>query len=246
MILRSTLQKKKKLSCKDVVAKVQISGSPLLLTNLKKTVIDPASFRSLLKFSVGIQLFSGNHNCPDCGTAQDNFGYHATSCKVASGAIDKHNSIVESIFLNMRSAAINCSKESVNIGDDSNRQRPGDVYMPDFDIYGEAYFDVSVINPCATSYINRASQGILEASKIRYDQKTAKYCDLGPKMKPLVVEATGGWHPYSFNYLKTISEHIATRTNKCVTATLNLLLTEASFCLQRHQGNMLVRRCLGL
>jgi hypothetical protein len=41
-----------------------------------------------------MQLFSGNHNCPDCGKHQDNFGHHAMTGKVASGAIDKHNSIV--------------------------------------------------------------------------------------------------------------------------------------------------------
>jgi hypothetical protein len=28
-------------------------------------------------------------------------------------------------------------------------------------------------------------------------------------MAPLVVEHTGGWHPYSLKYLKGIADHIA-------------------------------------
>jgi hypothetical protein len=39
-------------------------------------------------------LFSAVHKCPDCGKQEDKFDHHAMCCKVASGAIDKHNSIV--------------------------------------------------------------------------------------------------------------------------------------------------------
>jgi hypothetical protein len=63
------------------------------------------------------------------------------------------------------------------------RQRPGDIYMPEFDVYGDAFFDVSIINVCAPSHVKKSAKGQLEGSKIR---------------------------------------------------------------LQRNQGNMLVRRCLGL
>jgi hypothetical protein len=59
-----------------------------------KTVIEPSGFRMLLKYLLGMPLFSGLHKCPDCGKQQDKFGHHVMCCKVASGAIDKHNSIV--------------------------------------------------------------------------------------------------------------------------------------------------------
>ena len=118
--------------------------------------------------------------------------------------------------------------------------------MPEFDVYGDAFFDVSVISICANSYVSRAAKGQLEGSKIRYVQKMAKYPDLGTRFKPLVIESTGGWHPYSFDYLKTLADHIAAKTNKTARDALNGLLTTSAFCLQRHQGTMLVRRCLGL
>ena len=209
------------------------------------TVIESSSFRALLKYSIGLPLFSGVHKCPDCGKNQDKYGHHALSCKVASGSIDKHNSIVNGIFKHLKQAFITCCSEAFNPMKD-NRERPGDIYMPEFDVYGDAFFDVSVISICADSYFSRAAKGQLEGSKIRYDTKMAKYPDLGSRFKPLVIESTGGWHPYSFDYLKTLADHIAAKTNKVARDALNSILTTSAFCLQRHQGTMLVRRCLGL
>lgn len=213
--------------------------------NHRKTVIDGSAFRALLKYSIGLPLLNGSHRCPDCGKIQDNYGHHALSCRVASGSIDKHNSIVDNIFRRLKKAHITCSSEAYNPMKD-NRERPGDIYMPAFDVYGDAFFDVSVISICAESYFTRAAKGQLEGSKIRYDAKMKKYPDLGYRFKPLVIESTGGWHMYSFDYLKTLAEHIATKSNMIAKDVLNELLTTVSCCLQRHQGTMLVRRCLGL
>jgi hypothetical protein len=209
------------------------------------TVIEASAFRALLKYSCGMPLFTGEHKCPDCNRIQDNFGHHAVSCKKAAGAIDKHNSIVNSIFIQMKSAGINCCSEAFNPLQ-INRQRPGDIYMPEFDSLGDAFFDISVISIGADSYYKRAAKNQLAGSDIRYQQKISKYPELGNRFKPLILESTGGWHPFSFNFLKTLADHIAARTNKTAKDSLNALLTAASFCLQRHQGTMLVRRCLGL
>ena len=118
--------------------------------------------------------------------------------------------------------------------------------MPEFDSLGDAFFDISVISIGADSYYKRAAKNQLAGSDIRYQQKISKYPELGNRFKPLILESTGGWHPFSFNFLKTLADHIAARTNKTAKDSLNALLTAASFCLQRHQGTMLVRRCLGL
>ena len=118
--------------------------------------------------------------------------------------------------------------------------------MPEFDVYGDAYFDVSAISICAESYVSRAAKGQLEGGKIRYKHKMDKYPELGSRFKPLVLESTGGWHPYSFDYLKTLADHIAARTANTANDALNSILTTSAFCLQRRQGTMLVRRCLGM
>jgi hypothetical protein len=54
-----------------------------------------------------------------------------------------------------------------------------------------------------------------------------KYPDLGPRFKPLVLESTGGWHKLSFNYLRTLANHIVSRTkstNKLASEALPLFL----------------------
>ena len=209
------------------------------------SVIEPSAFRLLLKYSIGMPLFSDVRNCPDCGKTMDKFGHHALSCRKASGAIEKHNSIVNSIFLQMKAAGINCCSEAFNPMKDC-RQRPGDIYMPEFDVRGDAFFDVSVISIGSDSYYARAAKSKLSGSEIRYQSKMSKYPDLGFRFKPLVLESTGGWHPYSIGFLKILSVHIAARTNKSAIESLNALLSVSSFCLQRHQGAMLVRRCLGV
>ena len=143
----------------------------------------------------------------------------------------------------MKAAGISCCSEAFNPMKDCS-QRPGDIYMPEFDVRGDAFFDVSVVSIGADSYYARAAKSKLAGSEIRYQAKKTKYPDLGFRFKPLILESTGGWHPYSFGYLKTLSEHIASRTNKSAKDALNSILSAASFCLQGHQG-MLVRRCLG-
>ena len=77
------------------------------------------------------------------------------------------------------------------------RTRGLDLFVPDFDVYGDGFLDVSVINITSKSYLPKASKTKLAGSNIRYAEKRKKYHDLGPNFKPLVIESTGGWHAYS-------------------------------------------------
>ena len=214
--IRETIKSNSNIKTKVLLEGRSCKGANYWLTSIpnlwSNTVIDPAAFRCLLKYSIGIPIMSEDQRCPDCGKNQDKFGHHALSCKVASGKIDRHNSIVEGISAQLKIAAINHRVEKSNPMSNS-RERPGDLYMPEFDTYGEAYFDVSVISICADAYYNRADLGQLKGSDIRYKAKMKKYPDLGSRFKPLVLESTGGWHAYSFEYLKKLADHIASRTN---------------------------------
>jgi hypothetical protein len=52
---------------------------------------------------------------------------------------------------------MSCIYESKNLNNPS-RQRPGDIFAPEFDNYGGAYFDVSVI---VKSHLGKSSKGLL-------------------------------------------------------------------------------------
>jgi hypothetical protein len=234
---------------KTIVTGRSCHGASYWLTNppnwVDNSIIDASPFRLLVKYSLGMPIILASQRCPDCNNLMDVYGDHAVTCKTGCGVIDKHNSIVKSLVKKMRSAAMTCSYEAKNLNN-SSRQRPGDIFIPEFDIYGDAYLDVSVINITVKSYLPKSSKGLLCGANVRYSEKMKKYPDLGPKFKPLVIESTGGWHGYSMDYLKTMAGHIASRSDKSILTVLNDLLSICSFALQRNQGTMLVRRCLGL
>jgi hypothetical protein len=79
--------------------------------------------------------------------------------------------------------------------------------------------------------------------KSQYCEKEDKKClRVAERFKPLVIESS----KYSLDYLKTMAAHISSRTNKHTSIVLGNLLRSCSFALQRNQGTMLARRCLGL
>ena len=253
MLAHNSMLREKLMMSADVKKRVILDGRSCKGANYWLTSIpcrwensefDPASFRALLKYSIGMPLMPECQKCPDCGKPQDNLGHHALSCKIACGSIDRHNSIVRGISLILQKAKVNHRVEEPNPAS-SSQKRPGDIFMPDFDILGDAYFDVSVINICSDAYYKKAAKGQFEGSNIRYQSKMKKYPELGHHLKPLVVESTGGWHQYSFGFLKTLASHVAARLGSLTKDVLNNILSTSSIRLQRHQGSLLVRRCLG-
>jgi hypothetical protein len=87
----------------------------------------------------------------------DIYGDHAVTCKTASGVIDKHNSIVKCLVLKMKNAGMSCSYEAKNLNNPS-RQRPGDIFVPEFDNYGDTYLDVSVMNITFKSHLGNVQK----------------------------------------------------------------------------------------
>ena len=152
--------------------------------------------------------------------------------------------IVVGIAEHLRKANITFSLEQRNPRNDS-RQRPGDIFIANYDTRGPAYLDVSVIHILARSFLRRASIGQLEGSKIRYDYKMSKYPDLGSSFKPSVVESTGGWHAASFNTLRSLAVKMSVNTGKSTSVLLNGMLATCSVRLQRSLGSHLLRRCQG-
>ena len=81
----------------------------------------------LLKYHMGIPLLTSRKPCPDCYKEMDIYGDHAMTCKVSSGSIHKHDSIVEVIFDKLRKSGI---PANLNVGPaaQDNYDRPGDIH----------------------------------------------------------------------------------------------------------------------
>ena len=142
-----------------------------------RTTFTPSIFRVLLKYHLGIPILAYPQPCPDCHKSMDIYGDHAMVCPVSSNRIDKHDSIAELLFENLKKAGLGVC---LNVGkpDQNDNTRPGDIYLSKFDNLGESYFDISIINILCPSHLNRASKGQLQGSDIRFKEKLKKYADL--------------------------------------------------------------------
>jgi hypothetical protein len=79
--------------------------------------------------------------------------------------------------IRMSAVAMSCTMEAKNL-DNATKQRPGDIFITEFDIYGDAFLDVSVINITSKSHLQKSSKGKLCGSNIRFVEKMKKYPDL--------------------------------------------------------------------
>jgi hypothetical protein len=123
---------------KTIVTGRACHGASYRLTNPQNwedfSAVDAAPFRILLKFSIGITALQNAQPCPDCGTIMDIYGDHAITCRAAGGIIVKHNLIVKSLVAKMKNVAMDFSFEVMILNHDS-RQRPGDIFIPEFDFF---------------------------------------------------------------------------------------------------------------
>ena len=100
----------------------------------------------------------------------DIYGHHALVCKKGATLISRHNSGCYAICDSCKGLSIPCSLEAPNPMN-ITRERPGDIYFPEFDEHGDGHCDYSDIHIAAASYVYKSSKGLLEGSKIRYDYK---------------------------------------------------------------------------
>jgi hypothetical protein len=69
------------------------------------------------------------------------YGY----CNIIIAINILHLEPCNSLVLKRKNAGMSCSYEAKNLSNPT-RQRPGDIFVPEFDNYGDAYLDVSVNN----------------------------------------------------------------------------------------------------
>lgn len=108
------------------------------------------------------------------------------------------------------------------------RDRPGDIYHPDFDQGCPTFFDVTITCPTSEGNLNAASEVVGHAANRAEEGKDRKYRDrveaAGGSFLPLAVETFGRWTPFARRTLKEIASRAAvfSRADR-TTATHNLV-----------------------
>ena len=107
------------------------------LNTWNQSVIEPKSFRCLLKCYLGIALVDDSlgpnvpeideskKRCPECHLVKDIYGHHAFSCLKNNSKIAQHNSVVRGIFDYAHKSGVPCLMEQSNPMKNT-KQRPGD------------------------------------------------------------------------------------------------------------------------
>ena len=173
-----------------------------------------SEFSIALRYWLGIPLFRGNHlQFCTCRSPLDQHGDHLLGCGQGPLRIRRHDALCNIVYHALSQDNSSVRREERIWGD--NRDRPGDIFHPDFDDGRPTYFDISVRHTLQPGNLNRASTNAgaaAVAGEMEKDQKHATNVEsIGGRFHPLVMETLGVWTASSLSTLRAI----AARTTVC-------------------------------
>ena len=176
----------------------------------------------------------------------DKKGYHALHCKYGKQLILRHNIIRDEINKQLIKAGYITKIEQKYKYTDSNQCTridgvPGDIYVDSWDNEsgGRAYFDVTVANIFAKSYVKKASMDRLAIAKLKENEKKEKYENMNDII-PLAVEVMGGIGNSFKKCMQQIADKIALRKNQPYGIVINRLRAKIIAVLMKQNAKMIL------
>ena len=102
---------------------LSVVPSPALGLHLR-----PAEFVPMLRYCLGVQVYSSEGLCSACGKSSDKMGDHALACARREDRIARHNLLRDLIFEAASSASLAPAKEERHLLP-GTAARPGDVFI---------------------------------------------------------------------------------------------------------------------
>ena len=141
---------------------------------------------------LGVPINTKPTICLKCGDECDIYGTHALHCKHKNHCIQRHNSLRNILKKYFEKAGYDCQIEEKMAENNNVKGVPGDLKVFNWDSKHEStYFDVSVINVNAKTYVSMAAKERLAAATYKEKQKISKYNNQ-PNFVPLILETQGG------------------------------------------------------
>ena len=165
-------------------------------------------FTTSLRLWLGIPITSlpSSSICP-CSATLDQYGDHLLGCKVGPYRIRRHNALRDIIYYTLKQDNPNVRLEQPL--NSNTREKPGDIYHPDFIDSRPTYFDITIRNTTQPGLISSASSNAGAAAASGESSKDAKYnasvSAAGGVFIPLAVETFGLWTPFAVKTLKSIA-----------------------------------------
>ena len=132
-----------------------------------------SEFSIALRYWLGIPLFRGNHlqSCT-CRSPLDQHGDYLLGCGQGPLRIRRHDALCNIVYHALSQDNSSVRREERIWGD--SRDRPGNIFHPDFDDCRPTYFDISVRHTLQPGNLNRASTNAgaaAVAGEMEKDQK---------------------------------------------------------------------------
>ena len=214
------------LGLKYACSWLSVVPSPALGLHLR-----PAEFVPMLRYRLGVQVYSSEGLCSACGKSSDKMGDHALACARREDRIARHNLLRDLIFEAASSASLAPAKEERHLLP-GTAARPGDVFIRRWADGKDAALDVTVTSSLASSNIAAAAARPGGALDKAYDRKmhdTADACrEQGLVFYPIAFEALGGVHQVAVTQLKRLGATLARHTGSDEREVVSQLLQRIS------------------
>ena len=171
-----------------------------------------AEFIPVLKYRLGIPVYSADGPCPACSLPSDRMGDHSLGCAKTGDRIARHNMLRDVLFEAAASADLGPSKEERHLLP-GTVARPGDVTIRRWSNGKDGAIDVTVTSPLSPSNVaGAAAQAGASLAKAcqRKVRDTAEACRReGFVFLPFALETLGGLHTGAVNQVKQLATALA-------------------------------------
>ena len=116
----------------------------------------PAEFVPILKYRLGIPVYTTSGTCPACSSPSDRMGDHSLGCIKTNDRIARHNLLRDVIFETAASADLAPTKEEKHLLP-GTIARPGDVTIRRWVKGKDGAIDVTVTSPLSPSNVKCAA-----------------------------------------------------------------------------------------
>ena len=144
---------------------LSVVPSPALGLHLR-----PTEFVPIVRYRLGINVYSSEGNCPACGQQSDKMGDHALACARSRDRIARHDLLRDLIFEAATNASLAPVKEERHLLP-GTVARPGDVFIRRWSDGKDAALDVTLTSPLASSNLAAATARPGGALDSAYDRK---------------------------------------------------------------------------
>ena len=219
---------------------LSVVPSPALGLHLRSPEFIP-----VLKYRLGIQVYSNDAECPVCSSPSDRMGDHALGCCKSNDRISRHNILRDVIFETAASADLGPTKEERHLLP-GTIARPGDVLIRRWTDGKDGAIDVTVTSPLAASNVSDAAAkpgASLGKACARKKRETAEACRAeGLVFIPFAIETLGGFDTTATTQVKQLASALARSKGSDEREAASQLFGRLSLNLMRGNALMLASR----